>query len=169
MKAEDLADFHAYRSLPEIMIYQGSDIMNIEQAKVFIARQTNKKFGKPGEWVQYVIEDTFLNRVVGDCAIKLQTPDPRIAEIGMTISNKFQRNGYAKEALLEILRFLFEVKRVHRVEETTDVENVAATALLENVGFRKEGHFIENIFFNGKWGSEYQFAMLKSEWVKRNL
>jgi RimJ/RimL family protein N-acetyltransferase len=28
--------------------------------------------------------------------------------------------------------------------------------LLESVGFRKEGHFIENIFFKEKWGSEFQ-------------
>jgi RimJ/RimL family protein N-acetyltransferase len=29
------------------------------------------------------------------------------------------------------------------------------------------GHFIENIFFKGKWGSEFQYAMLKREWDNR--
>jgi RimJ/RimL family protein N-acetyltransferase len=32
---------------------------------------------------------------------------------------------------------------------------------------REEGHFIENIWFKGKWGSEYQFAILEREWRKR--
>ncbi len=34
-----------------------------------------------------------------------------------------------------------------------------------NILFRLEGHFIENIFFKGKWASEFQFAMLKREWA----
>ena len=35
---------------------------------------------------------------------------------------------------------------------------------MQSIGFRQEGHFIENIFFKGKWGSEFQYAMLKREW-----
>jgi RimJ/RimL family protein N-acetyltransferase len=67
--------------------------------------------------------------------------------------------------LIAILRFLFNLDGFHRVAETVDAENIASIKLLKSVGFRQEGHFIENVFFKGKWGSEYQFAMLKSEWV----
>ena len=28
--------------------------------------------------------------------------------------------------------------------------------------------FIENVFFKGKWGSEFQYAMLRREWDERN-
>jgi RimJ/RimL family protein N-acetyltransferase len=35
---------------------------------------------------------------------------------------------------------------------------------LEAVGFRQEAHFVENIFFKGAWGSEFQYALLASEW-----
>lgn len=38
----------------------------------------------------------------------------------------------------------------------------------KSVGFRQEGYFIENIFFKGKWGSEYQYALLKREWDQKN-
>ncbi|HMX81562.1 MAG TPA: GNAT family protein, partial [Ferruginibacter sp.] len=55
-------------------------------------------------------------------------------------------------------------KKVHRVTEIVDAENEASVNLLKSTGFRLEGHFIENIFFKGKWGSEYQYAMLKREW-----
>ncbi|WP_279635550.1 hypothetical protein [Corallococcus carmarthensis] len=30
-----------------------------------------------------------------------------------------------------------------------------------------EGHFIENIFFKGAWGDEFQYAMLAREWTPR--
>jgi len=67
-----------------------------------------------------------------------------------------QQKGFAKEALQGILKFLFDQKNLHRVVEIVDVENSTSIKLLESVGFKREGHFIENIFFKGKWGSEYQ-------------
>ncbi len=167
LELTDLSGFHIYRSNPEVTKYQGFDVMTIEQAEEFIEDNSTKCFGKAGEWVQYGIENKETKQLVGDCAIKLDQHDTRIAEIGITISHLEQKKGYAKEALLGILTFLFDTVKIHRVVEIVDAENVASINLLKSAGFRQEGHFIENIFFKGKWGSEFQFAMLKREWDSR--
>lgn len=167
LELKDLKDFHLYRSNPEVTKYQGFDVMTINQAEDFILDNATKHFGKAGEWVQYAIENQLTGKLIGDCAIKLDAYDIRIAEIGITISHLEQRKGFAKETLLGILGFLFDVKNLHRVVEIVDAENEASIKLLESTGFKKEGHFIENIFFKGKWGSEYQYAMLQSEWNSR--
>ena len=164
LQLTDLQDFHSYRSNPDVTKYQGFDLMTLEQADEFINFQKDKLFGQPGEWVQYGIEDISIKKLVGDCAIKLELNDPRIAEIGITVSNLYQKRGYAKEALTGILNWLFQTKQILRVVETVDVENNACIELLECLGFRKEGHFIENTWHKGKWGSEFQYAMLKREW-----
>ena len=104
---------------------------------------------------------------MGDCAIKLDGSDSKMAEIGITISPLQQKKGYAKEVLLAILCFLFDTKNIHRVVEIVDAENTASINLLKSTGFKQEGHFIENIFFKGKWGSEFQYAMLQREWDNR--
>lgn len=160
----DLDDFHKYRSNPEVTKYQGFEVMNREEARRFIEENSRKEYGLPGQWVQYGIERAETGRVIGDCAIHLQQHESRVAEIGITISHLEQQKGYAKEALLGILRFLFTAKNIHRVTATTDAENTAAAALFESAAFRREGHFIENIFFKGKWGSEFQYAFLRCEW-----
>lgn len=160
----DGADFHRYRSNPEVTRYQGFDVMTMEQATTFITSNAVKNYGKAGEWVQYAIEHTATGKLVGDCAIRLKEYDARIAEVGITISHLAQKNGFAKEAMLGILAFLFDEKGIHRVVETVDAENTASIHLMNSIGFRQEGHFIENIFFKGKWGSEFQYAMLKREW-----
>lgn len=164
LELKDLSDFHIYRSNPDVTKYQGFDIMTVEQAGEFIKGQLKKEFGKAGEWVQYGIENITTGKLVGDCAIKLDQNDIRIAEIGITISHLEQKNGFAKEVLLGLLTFLFDTKETHRIVEIVDSENIASINLLKSTGFRQEGHFIENIFFKGKWGSEYQYAMLKREW-----
>jgi len=167
LKITDLSDFYAYRSNPEVAKYQGFDVYTLEQAKQFIQENSTKHFGKAGEWVQYGIENIETRQLVGDCAIKLDQDDARIAEIGITISDREQKKGYAKEVLIGILTFLFETKGIHRVVEIVDADNIASINLLKSTGFRLEGHFIENIFFKGKWGSEFQYAMLKREWDGR--
>lgn len=167
LKLSDLTDFHIYRSNPEVTKYQGFDVMTIEQAEQFINDNATKHFGNAGEWVQYGIENMETKQLIGDCAIKLDQYDTRIAEIGITISNFEQKKGFAKEVLLGILSFLFDKKEIHRVVEIVDAENIASVNLLKSTGFKQEGHFIENIFFKGKWGSEFQYAMLKREWDDR--
>lgn len=165
LKLTDLEAFHSYRSDPEVLRYQGMNAMTVAEAETFINKQKDKLFGKAGEWVQYALEHKTLGHLIGDCAIKLQADDPRIAEVGMTIHPDFQRKGFAKEAMLAVMHFLFEVKNLHRIVETVDAENIASIRLLKSLQFRQEGHFIENIFFNGKWGSEFQYAMLRSEFT----
>lgn len=164
LKSTDLDDFLIYRSNPEVTKYQGFDVMTMSEAEDFIDGNSLKKFGKQGEWVQYGIENMETGQLIGDCAVKLDRNDPRIAEIGVTISHLEQKKGYAKETLLGLIEFLFTKMEIHRVVEIVDTENIASINLLKSIGFREEGHFIENIFFKGKWGSEFQFAMLKREW-----
>lgn len=169
LKLSDLINFHHYRSNPEVTKYQGFDVMTTGQAEAFIKDNSVKQFGKAGEWVQYAIESNESGKLIGDCAIKLDLYDTRIAEIGITISHLEQQKGFAKEALLGIMSFLFDTKQIHRIVEIVDVENIASINLLKSIGFRHEGHFVENIFFKGKWGSEFQYAMLKREWdIQKN-
>ena len=165
LRDSDLESFRLYRSDPEITKYQEFDVMSKDAAENFIQEQKNKTFGVPGEWVQYAIELFSKGQLIGDCAIKLQKSDPGIAEIGITISGTEQKKGYARETMMGLLHFLFKENNIRRVIETVDVKNTASIALLESLSFRKEGHFIDNIFLKGEWCSEFQYAMLKSEWV----
>lgn len=45
LELTDLADFHAYRSNPEVTKYQGFDVFSFEQAKQFIQENSTKHFG----------------------------------------------------------------------------------------------------------------------------
>jgi RimJ/RimL family protein N-acetyltransferase len=48
------------------------------------------------------------------------------------------------------------------------VDNVASWRLLEKLGFRREAHLVENVYFKGKYGSEYHYALLARERRKRS-
>jgi [ribosomal protein S5]-alanine N-acetyltransferase len=169
LRESDLDDFYLYRSNPEVTKYQGFDTYTREQAKSFIIEHQNKLLIVPGEWVQFAIENISSRQLAGDCAIYLHPSDSRIAELGISISHLHQRQGYAKETMLGLMNYLFSEKGIHRIEVTVDAENLASIRMMESLSFRKEAHFIENIFFKGKWGSECQYAMLRREWETYNL
>jgi [ribosomal protein S5]-alanine N-acetyltransferase len=64
-----------------------------------------------------------------------------------------------------LLDYLFGDLNLHRVVAITDAENRAAARLLEKLGLRREGVFVENVWFKGAWGSEFLYALLRREWL----
>ena len=163
----DLEAFSAYRSDPDIAKYQSWEIpYTMKQALLFLANINRFKPGTPGEWYQLAVERRDQPGIIGDVAFQISSDDARQAEIGFTFNRSFQNKGYATEAVNCLLNYLFTQMILHRVVAICDVENDSSVRLLERVGMRQEGHFIENVWFKGSWGSEYLYAILSSEWDK---
>lgn len=160
----DLPIFMAYRNDPEVARYQSWERINELEARVFIQEQKEAQPGIPGLWFQIAIELKETGMLVGDCALKIEEYDERQAEIGFTLSRAYQRRGIALEAVSGVLDYAFLTLGLHRVLAITDCENSQSVALLERLGLRREGHFIQNVWFKGKWGNEYLYAILQEEW-----
>jgi aminoglycoside 6'-N-acetyltransferase len=93
--------------------------------------------------------------------------EPRQAEIGFTLACEHQGRGLAAEAVRRVLDFAFGELGLHRVAAITDARNAAAASLLERIGMRREGHFLQSVWYKGAWGDEFRFAILRSEWADR--
>ena len=161
----DLEIFAAYRSDPDVARYQSWDTpYTIKQALAFYKEMQRQQPEAPGYWNQLAVERLDTPGIIGDCYFHVLANDPRQAEIGFSFAPQHQGQGYATEAVRRLLGYLFGELNLHRVTATCDVENLLSARLLERVGMRREGHFIENIFFKGAWGSEYLYALLQREW-----
>ena len=159
---------HGYRIEKDVARYQSWDTSySLESAKSLVASQQDLTFGTPDNWYQIAIIRQEDSAIVGDCALHIDGDDPRLGEVGFTLSKKYQGFGYAREATEAIITFVFEHLNMHRLRAITDAENTAAHTLLTRMGFRKEGHFVERVFYKGSWGSECEFAMLKKDWQTR--
>ncbi len=163
---EDREPFAAYRSDPNVARYQGWDApYSAAQAMTFIDEMKHKRPGMQGEWYQLAIELRLGCKLIGDCAFHILAEDALQADIAVTLASGQQGRGYASEALTCLLDYLFRDLGLHRVRAICDVENVASARLLERLGMRREGHFVENLWFKGCWGSEYLYAVLQREWL----
>ncbi|MCE9687887.1 GNAT family N-acetyltransferase [Shewanella sp. AS16] len=157
----DLPAFACYRALPEVARFQSWSQYSLADAQALFVAMNSVPFGTLGAWFQLALADT-ADQLIGDLA--LHFIDEQQLEIGFTLAPEFQGQGLATEALNALLAYLFEECGKHRLVAITDAENTPAWQLLERLHFRREGHFVENVFFKGHWGSEFQYALLASEW-----
>lgn len=167
LRADDAAAIVAYRSSPEVAQYQSWESFGLDDANRLISKQAEVVPGTPGTWLQLALVLIEEAAVIGDCGIHFQADDPQQVELGITLSPSWQHRGLATEALIAVLEWAFDQLGKHRAIAVTDVKNDGATALMKRVGFRKEAHHVERIWFKGAWGSEYVFAMLRREWDER--
>lgn len=168
-RASDLEPFLAYRNDPEIARYQGWNVpYSREKGIEFIEFMMTAFPAVQGEWFQAALELKSTHEMIGDVGFIIRKDDVRQALIGYSLARPHWGNGYAHEAVSRVLAHLFYDLNLHRVVAECDVENIPSWKLLERLGFRREAHLLENIFFKGAYGSEYHYAMLAREWKERH-
>jgi RimJ/RimL family protein N-acetyltransferase len=166
-QAEDLPAFLAYRNDPEVARYQSWESTSPAHARAFVEEQQGFSPGVPGEWFQFAVALRGNNQLIGDVGLSVLVQDVRQAQLGVTFDRAFQRQGFATEAVTAVLDYAFINLDLHRVVAVLDVLNTRAAALLERVGLRREGHFLKNTMFKGRWADEYLYAVLQAEWLSR--
>lgn len=156
--------FYSYRSDAETNKYQGWIPYALEDCKHFIKNRIAEQMNTEGTWFQFAILHKETNELIGDLGIHFLPGDNHQAEIGCTISKKYHGNGYATEALSQVIDHLFRELKKHRITASIDPNNLASAKLVEKLGFRKEAHFKESILLNGTWIDDVIYAILKKEW-----
>ena len=167
LRHEDASSLSAYRSLPEVARYQYWESFGLNDAEQLIQLQSNAEPNIPGTWFQLAIVHAATNNLIGDCGLHCLKRDPRQVEMGITIAPAYQGHRYADEAVECVLDYVFGTLDTHRVFASVDVLNRPAIGLCRRLGFRQEAHFVDHLWFKGKWSSEFVFAILRREWEGR--
>jgi len=157
-----------YRNDPEVARYQSWTGIRVPEARAFLHEQKEVQPGVPGLGFQIAIELKETGVLIGDCYFTINEQDDRQAEVGYSLARAYQGQGFATEAVSCFLTYAFLTFDLHRIIAITDCENGASVALLERLGMRREGHFLQNVWFKGKWGDEYLYAILKEEWLRKH-
>jgi RimJ/RimL family protein N-acetyltransferase len=161
----DLESFLLYRNDPQVAQYQGWGLpYTHEQAMKLIASVRDMHAPKQGHWLQLAIESKDDGEMIGDLGCFITKDDARQAMIGFTLARPHWRKGHAVDAVSCLLEYLFGDLDLHRVVADCDVENTGSWRTLERLGFRREAHYLESLFFKGAYTSEFHYGLLQREW-----
>jgi RimJ/RimL family protein N-acetyltransferase len=106
-------------------------------------------------------------RTIGKCTLIHFCEEHRRAEIGYILHRPRWGRGLATEACSALLEHAFSDLGLHRLEADTDPDNAASIALLEKLGFKREGRLRQRWRAGGEWRDSLWFGLLAGDWRQR--
>ena len=82
---------------------------------------------------------------------------------GVGIGREHKGNGYAAEAVLLVMRFMFDERRFQKCEARVYDYNAASISLHRKLGFVEEGRLRRHLFLAGEYRDELIFGMTVEE------
>ena len=156
-------------SIPEVMRYLFEEpLSRTEAAATLQLRIPMRRIEREGDRLAWVATLRDTGVMLGTVNLTLRSEEHRQGEIGYVFHPDHQGKGYATEAARALLGHGFGSGNFHRIYGRCDVRNTGSAKLMERLGMRREAHFVENEWFKGGWGSEYVYAILRSEWEAAN-
>ena len=164
-RKSDYQDLYEYLSLEEIYRFEPGQPVSIKEAKKFASKRSNSV-----NWWAVTLKHDIENKLIGH--ISLSQTDLKILrtwEIGYIFHPDYHNKGYATEAALTVIRYIFNKLGAHRIVAYCSPENTASWRVLEKCGMTREGLRRRNAFFrtdsegNPLWFDSYAYAILEEE------
>ena len=164
---DDWGALHAIESIPDVVRYQSFAPRSEDDARVYVQGIIVSARELPRTTFDLAItikgDDTLRGRV----GMMRNAAETREAMLWFVIAPAAAGKGYATEAAGAMLAYAFEALKLHRVYGDCDERNVASARVMEKLGMRREGHFLQNVWIKDEWCDSLNFAMLDHEWAAR--
>lgn len=102
------------------------------------------------------------DRVIGFARIGLS--GVQAGKLGYAIAAKEWGRGYATDAARSLVTYAFKELSLHRVTAAIGPDNTASMAVVQHLGFAREGELRDHVFTNGRWRDSVLFSILAHEW-----
>lgn len=154
---EDAADLKEWMPDKNLYTYWGKNAGKSDKNPELLF----EKQDKPTKSFHWGIFSKQHKKVVGEFWVYLIEND-RMAKVAYRIGNKYQGNGFAKEALSAVIEFCFNNTELKRLWSDVDVNNIASCKVMESCKFKREGLIREGKMVS-TWCDYYIYAILKSD------
>ncbi len=84
--------------------------------------------------------------------------------LGYGLAEEHQGRGMMREALESALRYMFDVRRLHRIEANYMPHNVRSGRLLKRLGFGVHGYARDYLLIAGEWQDHVLTSLINPDW-----
>ena len=163
ISAEDVDDFYAVYSNPEVMRYWSTPPLANRDAAGKLINEIHEGFERH-ELLKWGIALRADDKLIGSVTLFHLDFTHRRAEIGYALGRAHWRQGYMQETLKAVLNYAFDVLNLHRIEADVDPRNDASVRTLERLGFQREGYLRERWQVNGEIQDAFFYGLLRPDW-----
>ncbi len=145
------------------------DIMNmVGGPKYYVSSEREKQwvhdsiFNNDKTVLAICLKET--DKYIGNVMVQEIDNINRSCHIPILIGDKTEWNkGYATEARMMVLKFVFEERNIERVFAYVLEDNNASLKMHEKCGYQIEGLMRRSVFKSGKYHNQYLLSVLKEE------
>lgn len=113
---------------------------------------------------QFAIVQRDSEQVIGSCLLHRYDPGSARAEIGYVLGRPHWGRGLMVEALRAVIAAAFAQADLRRLEAEIDPRNLGSLAVIEKLGFTREGLLRERWVSHGLPHDVAVFGLLRKEW-----
>lgn len=84
--------------------------------------------------------------------------------VGYSLAEKAQGHGYMRRGLTMACDYMFNVQKLHRIQAGYMPHNKRSEAVLEHVGFNREGYAKDYLLINGEWQDHVLTSLINPNW-----
>lgn len=154
----------AYQSDPRYLRFYPWTHRTEPEVRDFVNLFVDQQGEQPRRKFQLALTQNSDGRLIGSGGIRVHNAEERQANIGYELDPHFWGNGFATEAVDELLRFGFQTLGMHRIGGECLAENTASVRVMEKSGMKQEAHLRENTWFKDRWWDTLHYAALENEW-----
>lgn len=118
-----------------------------------------------GDFFDWAVTLKESGKMIGTCGFTRFNYTDNSAEVGYVINPAYRGNGYAPEALREVLRFGFDELGLYRMEAHFINGNTASRRVMEKVGMTFEGVHFGSMLIKGDYRDIGVCAILKRDFM----
>ena len=160
----DLETIHKLHSLAEVDAYNTLGIpATIHTTETLLDEWFSQQQRTPRSSYIFCIKQIDTNQFVGLIALMLGKVNFKIAEVWYKTLPDYWHQGFATEALRQVLDFGFTGLGLHRIEAGCAVENIASLKVLAKAGMIREGRKRKVLPIRGSWVDNYFYAILDTD------
>jgi RimJ/RimL family protein N-acetyltransferase len=150
----------------EMMRYWSTPAMEARAEAEALLGRIRRQFAEKSGF-QWGVERKADGRLLGTCTIFHVHAKNRCGELGYALKSEHWKKGYMGEALSSLLDYAFGPMSLRRLEADVDPRNVASLAILNKMGFQREGLLRERWDVEGDIQDSVFLGLLAREWPGR--
>lgn len=165
LNRKEIEFVHLLHSNPEVDFYNTLGIPStIQDTEVVMKEMVSENEKEETQKFTFCIK--WKDQKIGLIALNLGNKKYEIGEIWYKLLPEYWGQGFATEALKEVIHLGFHKLKLHRIEAGCASENKGSVKVLEKAGMKREGHKRQHLPLKSGWADCFEYGMLSEDYKK---